>query len=133
MKKYAQLQMAMLLRRLVFQLSRAARARGPEAVHDLRVAIRRFSRALRTFEPFAGREPARRIRRKLRGLMRLAGRVRDRDMALELLSAAGLAPRARPMVALRRERAAAGETLAAEIGRWNRRGTAPKWRARLEL
>ena len=53
MQEYAVLQTAILLRRLAFQVNRAAKSGEAEAIHDLRVAIRRFSRALRALRSFS--------------------------------------------------------------------------------
>ena len=53
MREYVRLQTAMLLRRLAFQVSRNARSgRDADAIHDLRVAIRRLNRCLRVFAEF---------------------------------------------------------------------------------
>ena len=41
MREYALQQTAILLRRLAFQVNRAAKNRGADDIHDLRVAIRR--------------------------------------------------------------------------------------------
>ena len=133
MKKYAQLQASVLLRRLAFQAGRAARTSDADAVHDLRVAIRRFGRCLRAFAQFFPGAARKKILRRAKALMKLAAVVRDRDIALELLGFAGIPATAAVAVSLRRERAAAERILAAELHRWARHGFSHKWRERLEL
>ena len=63
MRDYALAQTAILLRRLAFQANRAARTGDADAVHDLRVAIRRLSRCLRTFAQFYPDNSWKRMRR----------------------------------------------------------------------
>ncbi len=59
----------------------------PEALHDLRVAIRRHRTALRFFRPRLATEPARRIDRKLASLQRRLGPHRDAEVCLDFLTA----------------------------------------------
>jgi len=62
----------------------------PEAIHDLRVSIRRFTQCLRTFEGLFDPIAAGRVRKRLRKLLKLCGAVRNCDIAMELLPMAGL-------------------------------------------
>jgi CHAD domain-containing protein len=62
----------------------------PEAVHDLRVSIRRLTQCLRTFRRLFHRGPLQKVRRRLHKLMRLCAAVRTCDVALELLAHAGI-------------------------------------------
>ncbi len=62
---------------------------NPDAIHDLRVSIRRLSQALRAFEPVIGKRQARQTRRHLRRWMDEAAEIRNRDIALELLASSG--------------------------------------------
>jgi CHAD domain-containing protein len=128
MRGFAHWQTRTLLRRLASQVSRASRPDDPEAVHDLRVAIRRFSRCLRVFSQFLPRGKARRVRRRLGGVMDLAAAVRDRDIALELLREAGIPDGSPLAAALRRERQAAERKLHAAVRRLGRRSVSRKWR-----
>ena len=132
MREYARLQTAVLLRRLAFQVNRASRCGDADSIHDLRVAIRRLSQCLRVFAQFFPGGSAKKVRRQLRGLMRIAGEVRDRDIAAELLAAAGV-PRAAVVTRLEAERRAAVHDLMLEIRRWQSQGFSRKWRSRLEL
>ena len=133
MRDYVRLQTAILLRRMAYEAGHAARSESASAVHDLRVAIRRLSNCLRLFAQFYPGHGAKRIRRRLHSLMELAGRVRDLDIALELLAAAGMPPRSALAVRLREERRTAFGSLAREILQWKSRGFSRKWRSRLEL
>ncbi len=133
MRDYALLQTAILLRRFAFQVNRAARQNDADSIHDLRVSIRRLSRCLRAFSQFYDAGVRKKIRRRLAGLMQLAGVVRDRDIAIQLLAEAGVSPRASITGRLSRERAAAIQELLHEIQRWKNRNFYRKWRARLEL
>ncbi len=133
MREYARQQTAILLRRLAFQLNRAARNGDAEAIHDLRVAIRRLNRGLRVFAQFYPDDSWKRIRRRLARLMKMAGEVRDRDIARELLAHAGVAPRAAIVARLEAERGKARHELLQEIRRWKNRNFYRKWRSRLGM
>jgi len=134
MREHARLQTAILLRRLAFQINRAARAgKDAEAIHDLRVAIRRLSRCLRVFAEFYPGDSWKRIRKELKGLMRAAGRVRDRDVALALLAEAGAARRGAAVARLENERRQAAREMLLEARRWKKSGFSRKWRTCLEL
>ena len=121
-----------LLGRLAFQVARTIKCRGAAEVHDLRVAIRRFMRVLIVLKPCFPRNESRRIRRGLKRIMLQAGSVRDRDIALGLLSR--LAPSAsNPLMRqFRTEREEAANTLAVSLKRWVRRNHSAKWRDALE-
>ena len=127
-RKFALDQAERRLGRLALQINRTAESRDAEAVHDLRVALRRFSQVLRIFKPcFRGKE-ARKIRRELKQMMGLAGEVRNCDIALKLMAKAhrrdttGLPPKIKN---LRRE----GErSLIAFLRHWIDRKSSLKWR-----
>jgi len=123
MRDYARLQTAILLRRLAYQLNHAAHHSDADSIHDVRVAIRRLSRCLRVFAPFFPGDSWKKIRRRLR----------DRDIALQLLAEAGIPPRAGVATRLAAERRKASRELLFEIRRWKSRNFSRKWRSRLEL
>src|SRR5262245_20209839 len=104
MRDYARTQTAILLRRLAYQVNRASKSTDAESVHDLRVAIRRLNRCLRTFSQFYPGRSWKKVRRRLKELMTVAGEVRDRDIAVELLNHAGSAPDSHAIKALGQER-----------------------------
>lgn len=133
MEAYAKEQVAHLLDRLAYQVSRAAKQGDEETIHDLRVAIRRFTQSLRVFGKFLPRSAARKIRRKLKSLMQIAAEVRNRDIAVQLIVAAGVPARSGIVPALRAERNEQQKALVSAIKAWNRRSFSRKWRDRLKL
>jgi len=133
MREFAQLQTAVLLRRLAFEVNRAAKNGDHATVHDLRVAIRRFSRSLRVFAQFYPAGSWKKIRRQLSDLMDAAGRVRDRDISLQLLAQAGVPPGAALVVRLENERRQAGKDLLRELRTFRTGNLSRKWRDQLEL
>jgi len=133
MREFAHQQTTLLLRRLSVHINRAARTGDPDSVHDLRVGIRRLSRCLRVFAQFYTGHSWKKIRRRLRDLMSACGNVRDRDIALDLLTKAGFSGTSIVMLRLNLERAEALHDLMSELRRWKQRGAARKWRAQLGL
>ena len=71
------------------ELLRSRSARDPEAVHDLRVAIRRLRACLEAFPSVFRSRRVDKLQRQLRRLFRLAGTVRDADIALEIQNGQG--------------------------------------------
>ena len=99
----------------------------PDAVHDLRVAIRRLNQCLRLFRDFFPPGEARSIRRQLRKLMDLAGDVRNYDIAVELVKKSKT-----PVIPeLATERRRARRKLVNALNAWSRRDSSQKWRERL--
>jgi CHAD domain-containing protein len=133
MREYVRLQTAVLLRRFAFQVTRTSKSVDAESIHDLRVAIRRFSRCLRVFSDFYPGRSWKKIRTQLGKLMDVAGAVRDRDIALELLAEAGIAKSAAIVPQLQAERRQAARDLIGELRRWKRRDFSQKWRGKLGL
>jgi CHAD domain-containing protein len=133
MKEFAHLQVSSLLRRLAAQVKRTGEAAYADSVHDLRVAIRRLSRALRSFAQFFPGKQWKRIRKELSKLMDAAAAVRDNDVALELIEKAGAGKRARVALTLQARRREAEAKLREELQNWQGRGFAREWREALEL
>ena len=131
MRAYALSQTDDLLRRFEHAIERAAESGNADSIHDLRVSIRRLSRCLRVFSQFYPGGHWKKVRKELSGLMRLAGAVRDRDIALELLAKSGITGNRAAVRHLRAERLAAAQQLASEIYRWSGRKLARRWRVRL--
>ncbi len=130
MRTYALERISDLLKRVGEQAERTADSRDAASIHDLRVSIRRLRRALRVFAQYVPRKPSRRVRKKLRHIMALAGEVRNRDIALELLRKARIDASAS---AIASERHLAARILASELERWNADREPVRWRAALEL
>jgi CHAD domain-containing protein len=133
MREYVKVQTAILLRRLAYQVSRAGKSADPDAVHDVRVAIRRFSGCLRTFSRFYPPHSWKPMRRRTKVVMDAAGAVRDLDIALHLLNEAGIGPRSALVAHVRDARRKAATDLEREIRLWKSRAFSRKWRSRLGL
>lgn len=119
------------LGRLSFEIKHAVKSCTADAVHDVRVAIRRFTQAIvigRTYFP-ASKVPK---NRRLRKIMSGAGEVRNCDIALKLISKYRTenTPQLRSKMQLRREESAA--LLVAELRKWIEHGMTSKWQAALE-
>jgi len=133
LRDYALERGALLLRRLAFQMHRAARLHDPESIHDLRVSIRRFQQCLAVFGQFFPRGQAKRIRRRLHQIMHIAGEIRNRDIALELLEKSRLPADAVLQGRLREDARRLHGELLRLLGRWGRRDLSRRWGSRLGL
>ena len=82
--RFAVVQTRALVRKLTSQIRTSLKKDDAEAVHDLRVSIRRLMQALSVFKPcFSGRE-IRKAQRRLKWIMAAAGLVRNCDIATKL-------------------------------------------------
>ena len=121
MRKFVRTQTRARWKKLRAELRRASGSpRDPEAIHDLRVAIRRFVQCLRHFQQFFDAPEVKRIRKPLRKLMKRCGEVRNRDIAMGLLCQAGLTE-APVMRALERQRMDAEKELVRTLRAWRKR------------
>src|SRR5271165_3769366 len=91
LREHVRTHTATLLRRMAFQVRQATIRTDADAVHDLRVSIRRLRECLRTFADLYPAAQRKKIRKELRRLMKCAEQVRSADIALDLLQGAGLA------------------------------------------
>jgi CHAD domain-containing protein len=133
MRQYVRGQTRILLRRVASADGRAARTGDADAIHDLRVAIRRLRSCLRVFAEFYPRRSWKPIRRRLSDLMDACGRVRDRDIAIKLLGKAGLPTDSALLRQLDAERCAADGELRRQLRRWKEEGFVRRWTEKLEL
>jgi inorganic triphosphatase YgiF len=78
------------LKTLLEQVGRCAGEADVDAVHDLRVSIRRFSQGLRIFGSLLERKSVKEMRSALKDAMDAAARLRDLDVGIELLRKEGL-------------------------------------------
>jgi CHAD domain-containing protein len=125
------------LRTLAASLSRTVRFPGEaESIHRLRVSIRRFTQVLRVFDGPPGSSirfgHSRKMRRRLRGLMDLCGAVRNCDIAVEVLEAAGVPADLALDKRLRQRRARAGRELAKLLDDWRVHAHMRRWRGWLK-
>ena len=90
MQTYVSERVNRLVGQVIAELHRAQQEATVEVVHDLRVSIRRLQAALRAFPTFFPQAESRQILKQARKVLKLAGRVRDFDIALELASESGI-------------------------------------------
>ncbi|HLH44724.1 MAG TPA: CHAD domain-containing protein [Bryobacteraceae bacterium] len=89
LKNYAEAKLGERHKKVISTLRRASKdCQDADNIHDLRVAIRRFTQALRVFRDLLDRGRLRKMRRRLKIIMDLCGAVRDCDVALAVLRAA---------------------------------------------
>ena len=120
-------------RSLAFEANRACSSGKADAVHDLRVSIRRLTQCFRVYSQFLPPGGAKKVRQRLKAVMALASGVRDYDVALGLLRRVALQPQSSLPATLSAERTRAQRALAEELKRWAKRGFQKKWRSRLGL
>ncbi len=128
MRKFVQSRTLARLEKFDEELKRAAHDPGDEkAIHDLRVAIRRFNQCLRTFAQFFESARTKPLRRRLRKLMDRCGAARNCDIALEVLEAAGNHDR-KIGHELKEQRRHAEKELTRKLPSWRKH-----WRVRLHV
>jgi CHAD domain-containing protein len=89
--KYAVKETKLHLKRFSKNLRHAAKhPEDPEAIHDLRVSIRRVVQACKTFGELLDPTPVKKLRRRLHKVMDLCAAVRNCDVALILLDQVGV-------------------------------------------
>lgn len=109
--KYAVRETKQRLERFSKNLRGAAKhPEDPEAIHDLRVSIRRVVQAFKTFGELLDPTPVKKLRRRLHEVMDLCAAVRNCDVALTLLDQVGVATGA-SVSRLRKTRSEAAEKL----------------------
>src|ERR1017187_1665423 len=126
---FAVAQATRLLAGLGFQINGAGHSTHAGAIHDLRVAIRRFSQVLSACKSCFPSRSVRKMRRRLKLIMRLAGEVRDTDVALQLTAASGASSLE---AKLRARRKTAAKSLLASLKPFAARKSVSKWRSALE-
>ena len=127
---YAAEQMNHLLTSLAFQIHRAAKLPGPDEIHDVRVAIRRFTQGLELFADFYPKRTVKKIERWLTRMIKLTNHIRDRDIGLEYLVKLRKNQLRRRLV---RERLDYQREFGRTVARWTSRDFSAKWRVGLSL
>lgn len=117
--------------RFFAELARAAEKPDEDAVHDLRVSIRRFSQALRIFAPMLPGKAVRRIRGRMKVVMDAAAVVRDLDVGMESLRELGVEELDPLLAGMRAERQRSEWTLLGQIYLLRAEDLEADWRARL--
>ena len=89
--KYAVKETKLRLKRFSKNLRHAAKhPEDPEAIHDLRVSIRRVVQAFKTFSDLLDPAPVKKLRKRLHKMMDLCAAVRNCDVGLVLLDQIGV-------------------------------------------
>ncbi|MGI8742077.1 MAG: CHAD domain-containing protein [Bryobacteraceae bacterium] len=127
---YAAGQIDRLLTQLATDLKRTQTKSEPDPIHDLRVGIRRFSQALRIFRDFLPGAEIKPIRKLLKEMMDLTSEVRNRDIALKLISDS---KNTKLRQQLRKDRKAYAERFREVVRRWNAESLPAKWRSMLQV
>ncbi len=133
MRKLVQSQTASRLKKLDREVRQVAqKPTDADAIHDLRVSIRRLRQELNVFEEWFKPGPVKRIRGNLKKLMERCAAVRNCDIALEVLQAAGcLSPKL--VAGLEKESQHTRKELARTLAGWRRRDRVRKWREHLRI
>ncbi|MBL8221610.1 MAG: CHAD domain-containing protein [Bryobacterales bacterium] len=117
LRDYAGKKIAELENRVRTEAAKTLANGSADAIHDLRVSIRRLTQALRALESVIGKQQAKQTRRKLRKWMNAAAEIRNRDIALELLEDAGITDDSPVVERVKAGRDAAHEQLALLLAR----------------
>jgi len=132
-RKLVQSQTAKRLKKLDAEVRRVAHDPGDaDAIHDLRVSIRRLRQELRVFQAWFERDRVKRIRRRLRRLMERCAAARNCDVAIEVLREAG-SQSPEILAGLEQERRHTGKDLARMIEHWRRKDRVREWREHLHV
>jgi CHAD domain-containing protein len=128
MRDYALAKTAELFDSFAKHLGSAVKSADEESVHKLRVSIRRLQQALRVFAQYFDAKGIASLRVELRRIMKMAGGVRNRDIAMRLIAEAGGEVRG-----FEGERAELNERLLALMQRHVEAEAPANWRKRLSL
>ena len=126
--KFAGAQTSRLLGKLAFQVRHAAKHPDEEAIHDLRVSIRRLSQCLREFRQFFPKRKVKGMLKELGRVMDLAAEMRNRDIAIELIGKDAGSAGPELFANLRDERELAKRELTRALVQWRRHDFSRKWR-----
>jgi len=116
-----------LLARVNREMANVAQHNDVDAIHDLRVSIRRFTQALRALKDLFPKSEVKRMRRKLRTVMDVAAEIRNRDIALQLLLEAHITEASPLWQRVAAERDAARGDLTLLARQWRRRHLGTRW------
>jgi CHAD domain-containing protein len=89
MESFAVQKIQELIDNSVFAIHEALRLHDSDAVHRMRVSLRRLQQALRIFEQYLKKSGVRRVRRQVRKCIVAGGELRNHDIAIELLEKHG--------------------------------------------
>lgn len=117
-----------LLDRVAHEIHRAVKHADADAIHDVRVAIRRLRQCLDVFAPLLGSRASKKLSKKVRKILKAAGELRNLDIAIDLLKKARLA-RTGPLVsAIRKDRVKFAKDFAQALAKFDNGDIVGKWR-----
>jgi len=116
---------------LALQINRARNSCGTEAVHHVRVAIRRFTRAIAVGRPYIRAADVRKNRRRLKKIMNGAGDVRNCDVTLKFIARFRVPQAVDLRSKLQERRKESAGLLIIELKKWAGKRMTFKWRAAL--
>jgi CHAD domain-containing protein len=119
-----------LLDKLLEEMHRAAKRADAETIHDVRVAIRRLRQALTVFRNELPNTFGRKIDKRLRKLLKSAGKIRNLDVAMELLQPFRTSE-PKLMRLMRKDRQDLARDLQTQLAAMNEKRSVEKWRAKL--
>jgi CHAD domain-containing protein len=133
MRKLLRSQTAARLKRLDREVRKVARKpEDADRIHDLRVSIRRLMQEVEVFAEWFEAENVKTIRRHLRKLMNRCAAVRNCDVAVEVLRAAGCeGPKL--WADLKKQRRDAARELARKLEQWRSAGRVREWGRHLRV
>jgi len=127
---FAKDQFRVRLEKLSEQFEKAHKVADDEAIHDLRVAIRRFTQVLLVFRRLLPVRKVESARKKLKKIMRAAGEVRNLDVALIAIGAQAPAGLKKKLEAMREK---ASAKLNQRVSRALKSDWADGWHAHLKF
>lgn len=128
MQAFAYAKTSALMDDVVFALHNAAKLPEADAVHKMRVAIRRFQQAIRLFRQYLEENGVEKVKAELRVIMQVAGELRNRDIAMSLVTESD-----GDVSLLAQQRAELKEQLAAVLRPYAKPGLSTRWRRKLGL
>lgn len=125
MQEYALAKTSQLLDDVLSTVKAAQASPDMESIHKMRVAIRRFQQALRLFRVYLKKRGVREIKDGMRAIMKVAGELRNYDIA------SGLVNEAASRLAVQRQRVQ--EQLSEVVRSFSESDAPESWHARLGL
>lgn len=89
MREYAIAKTGALLNSAAEAIEHASHTPDEDAVHKMRVSIRRLQQAIRLFKQYLEEDGVTHVKHRLRAIMEVAGELRNRDIAMALVTKAG--------------------------------------------
>ena len=132
-RDFAKVQLDERLKRVEKEWGRCAGAADEIAIHDFRVALRRFGEGLWLFRRLFPRAKRRQVREELRAVMRLSARVRDVDIVMGSFTLAGVTVSTEILLFLQNERSIAEAAFEATLAVGLRTEAGKRWRQTLHL